>query len=251
MTGMTLVAYYKSVNTGGVLSVITPVNDQHVSFGSNFITVPDWAKNLVGIAVLALHNGSAQIQAPSLRAATYEDVSPLIGALSFNDPDQFFDLTNDQKPLQPAEGLQLYMAGSEGGAEGKYGLIWLADTLAAQPDGIVETIKFTGTTTLTANTWTQVPLVAGQQLRAGVYTIVGMRAISASGIAARMIIPGVQYRPGVPCVLSEATVDFPKFRRGNFGAWGTFPHTAVLSAEFLASAGDTAETVYLDVVKSG
>jgi hypothetical protein len=128
--------------------------------------------------------------------------------------------------------------------------------LAAQGAiGRMSTARATGTATLTANAWTNVVLTFDQAFPAGDYAIVGMRARSASSLAARLVVKGLNWRPG--CIAAAGATTAPTqldgmpnlFRYGHLGVWGYFNNATPPDVEFLSGAADTAEVVYLDVVK--
>jgi hypothetical protein len=70
-------------------------------------------------------------------------------------------------------------------------------------------------------------------------------------IAARFVFVGGTYRPGLIGFASSGVQDYDKFRGGNLGIWGEFRHNAPPTVDFLANAGDTAETLELDLVYEG
>jgi hypothetical protein len=76
-----------------------------------------------------------------------------------------------------------------------------------------------------------------------------MRAESAGAIAARLVLPGSAYRPGVIAYDAGSDVEIEKFRMGNNGSLGEFSHQFIPAAEFFAASADTSEVVYLDVIK--
>jgi hypothetical protein len=86
-------------------------------------------------------------------------------------------------------------------------------------------------------------------LPAGSYDIIGMRAVSTGAIAARLVIPGFEWRPGVIAYDAVGDVELPRFRYGNAGVFGRFTHDSPPTVDFLSVSADTSETVFLDVVK--
>jgi len=177
------------------------------------------------------------------------DINPFdISAEPSSNP-RIMDIPQRGIPLIPGEGMRFLVAEGAAGAEYEHGLAWLESEHEAAPEGIIETIRCTGTTTLTAYAWSLCELTLSQQLRAGRYAIVGMSAISAGAIAARLVIPGSGFRPGVIAFDTESDFGTTYSRRGNLGNWGEFEHVYPPKVEFLAVSADTAQTVYIDLVK--
>ena len=63
----TLVGYYENVDTGGSLTQINALSDQHITFDNKDILVPDWANNLIQAIPLNIHINQSRVSAPSLR----------------------------------------------------------------------------------------------------------------------------------------------------------------------------------------
>jgi hypothetical protein len=127
------------------------------------------------------------------------------------------------------------------------------DTLPAIPTGEPFVVKCTGTTTLTPFEWTSVKLIPEVTLPVGTYAITGMLPISSGCIAARLLIPGQVWRPGVfgvagsePSALDFAQGLLDKLPRYEMGR---FPHNAIPEVQFLSASADTDEVVYLELVK--
>lgn len=244
-----LVAWGESLDTAGVLTEITALKDQHITTKGDDVLVPSFAPNLMALFALGATISRAQFSTPSLRERSLIDISPLnIGAEPLTNP-RIVDFTHSPIGLTPGEGARFLVAEGAAGAELEFGLAWFQGEREEVPAGEVETIRCTGTTTLTANAWSLCELTLSQQLRSGKYAIVGMSAISAGAIAARLVIPGTGYRPGVIAFDTESDYGTTYARQGALGKWGEFEHVYPPQVEFLSVSADTAETVYLDVIK--
>jgi hypothetical protein len=122
----------------------------------------------------------------------------------------------------------------------------------AEPPGNVYTIRGTGVATLGATAWTNInPITWQNTLPNGLYAVVGGAFQSATCLAGRVIFENTPYRPGAvgQQLITDWTNDI--FRNGGLGVWGQFHNYAMPQVEFLASAADTAQTVFLDLVKIG
>ena len=119
------------------------------------------------------------------------------------------------------------------------------------PQGSIYTLRGTGTTTLTALGWTLTAITWSDSLPTGNYVAVGLSAFSATCIAARLTFEGQWERPG--CIGTDLVTsqEYPFFHLGNLGVWGNFHSYRMPSVEFLAVSADTAQTVFLDLIRVG
>lgn len=156
--------------------------------------------------------------------------------------------------LVPTEELQFRFSVGGTAAQDIYGLVFLqAGPLPPVPAGERKIIRCTSTTTLTKGVWTTVRLTPDIALEAGTYALIWFIAISTNVIAARVMIPGQVWRPGMLgfpgsedaalAFAHEYKVIFPQFEMGRFG------HLQIPEFQFLANAADTSEVVYLFLVK--
>lgn len=244
-----LVAYTESQDTGGRLSEVAALSDQHITTDGDDILVPEWAPNLVAVCAIGATISQAQMSSPSLRQRTLLDITPVNTATEPLDNGAWMPLFKRPIPLTPGEGLRARVAEGASGAEQGTVLVWLAGDVEEAPAGDIETIRCTSTTTLTAFSWTLCSLTLSQQLRAGTYAIVGMRAESTGALAARLVIPGSQFRPGVIGCDRPDDILPHEFRLGEIGVYGTFDHRFIPQVEFLSVSADSSEVVFLDVIK--
>lgn len=245
----TVVAWSESQDTSAVLTQVAALADQHVTTSGDDVLVPDFAPNLVGVFAAGATISQAQLTSPSLRKSTQYDVNPInIGAEPLT-PTPFHNRFATPRALIPGEGLRALVAEGAAGAEQETVIAFLSSGEMGSVSGEVQTIRCTNGSTLVGYAWTLGALTLTQQLEAGRYAIVGMRAQSAGLIAARLVIPGSAYRPG--CIGYDASSDaeLSVFRYGALGSWGEFEHTFPPQCEFLSVSADTAQTVWLDVVK--
>ena len=76
-----------------------------------------------------------------------------------------------------------------------------------------------------------------------------MHAFSTGLICARLVFVGYQWRPGVIGFASNILFNREAFRDGKWGSFGEFAHNTPPTVDFFSSSADTAETLYLDLVK--
>ena len=244
-----LAAFSESQDTAAALTQVAALSDQHITTDGDDILVPEWAPNLVGVCAIGATLAQAQISSPSLRQRTLIDVNPLnLGAEPLG-AEAWMPMFENPVPLEPGEGVRALVAEGAAGAEQETVLVWFASEMEAIPAGDIETIRCTATATLVAYAWSLASLTLSQQLRAGTYAIVGMRAECAGGLAARLVIPGSAFRPGVIAYDTISDRAPPEFSPGAVGVYGTFDHRFIPQVEFLSVSADTAEVVYLDIIK--
>jgi len=247
--GFTTAVFTESQDTAGELSFVAALPDQHLTTSADDVLVPDWASKLGGVFVIGATVTAGQVSSPELRKHLLLDIEPINVAAEPVSPTPFFDMFDKPISLMAGEGLRALVAEEAVGAEQDSVVVFLMDEIEAAPDGEIFSIKATSATTLTPYDWTLCSLTLSQQLEAGRYAIVGMRAVSAGAIAARLVIPGEEKRPGVIAFDTAGDVDIARFRRGNLGKFGEFDHRFIPQVEFFSVSADTAETVILDIVK--
>lgn len=241
----TLIAWNENQATE-TLTAIAGLADQHVTVSGNDIIVPALNK-LGGIYGLGASVSNAQMASPSLRTFLNLDVAGLDIAAEPASPPNWMDLFDRPVDLIATEALNFNITNDA--TARSTGLAWLMDEITPLAAGKITTIRATASTTLTAYGWTNVALTFSQTLPAGRYQIVGMKAFSAGGIAARCVIPGYAWRPGA--IAQDAISDLTpeRFRHGRMGSWGEFGHQEPPTVDFLSASADTSETVFLDLIK--
>lgn len=245
----TMVAWTESVDTAGVLTNIKAVPDQHITTEDYDVLVPGFAPNLACVHAEGVNMLEAQISSPTLRKGLLYDIAPVHAAGISNSDIYPHNRFMSPIPLTPGEGLRALVAESAVGAVQQTVFAWLMSELEEAPAGDIITVKTTATTTLSPYAWSLVKMSFTQQLEAGQYAVVGLRPESAGCLAARLVMPGSEYRPGVLGSRDPSTYGKDPFRYGAVGLFGTFEHTFPPQVEFFSFSADTAETVYFDLIK--
>lgn len=257
----TLFGYFESRAGTTVLSEVAGLADQSVNVRNDNIVVPSDCNQLIG-AFASMSNATdtlvaARLSAPSMRTNLLLDLPVLnVPAAGGNNepanPAPINVLLGRPVQLVSGEFLQA-LEQSDGTTAANLCLVlaWLGNGSYANPyKGYnVMTVRATAAQTLVANAWTAGVITLDQQLAAGTYAVIGMRASSAGLVAARIIFSNSGNRPGCLACDSLQDVGHPIFRSGNMGVWGTFVHTNTPQIEFLSVSADTAETVFFDLVK--
>jgi hypothetical protein len=242
----TLVAWVESQGTVTALTNIAGLADPHVRVSGDDVYVPRELPNLCACLFVGDNITQAQMSSPSLRRLANVDIEPVDDSTEPHSPPTLYEIFASPRPLDPTEQLNAKMISSIGYS---MCLAWLASGPTAPVTGAVFTVRCTNTDTLTAYAWTNGALTFSQALPIGRYQVVGMRATAAGLIAARLVLTGYSWRPG--CIGHDAVSDLENdiFRGGRLGVWGEFEHDTPPTVDFLSVSGDTAQVVYLDLIK--
>lgn len=187
----------------------------------------------------------ARILSPSLRVIAPPHVRPLTAAALFPNDPNIADFRRQGIRLMGKEEHSVEV--QNGASESTKVILFVGDGNYNLPAGPEYVILLTGTTTLVASAWTNCPLTMEQALPVGVYSVIGMEAISTTCVAARLVFPGMPSyrRPGCLGAAAIGSRSWSPFSDGGMGEYGRFDTTVLPSAEFLATVADTAQTVFL------
>lgn len=244
-------AYNLSFTAANVETELLAIVDNYFTIQNNHF-LPQRDTNLLYAAVLGVTLSRARILTPALGVITSPHIMPMSPLLSASSPQKFRDYSQDPILLKALEELQVFVTHTAAGAEQNVAILGFDMGRQPQPPGTVYTIRGTGVATLTANAWSNInPVVWNNNLPNGLYAVVGAVFQSATCLAGRIIFENTPYRPGGIGQLLVTDWTDSLFRVGNLGVWGTFHNYAMPQIEYLASAADTTQTVFLDLVKIG
>jgi len=214
-------------------------------------------------------------QANSMLPFPYPALSPNNRGTAFESPPRAWDFSKLPLALKPTEEFDVFVTQNSGGAETEYVAVQFCDgpgtpvsvainpaTLTQNPatPGRFFSVHWTASTTLTAGAWTQVQPAFDQALYAGSYALVGARTFSATGLFFRLFPSmGPKWRPGGICAQSYDQMDIYNQRLINsfgppgagWGQWLWFYQNVPPQVEFFATAADTAEEGWFDLVYLG
>jgi len=111
-------------------------------------------------------------------------------------------------------------------------------------------VRWTATTTLVVNTWSNCTITFDNGLPSGTYALVGARFMSAGALFGR-VVPrgGPVFRPGTVAVQDRNKDPRAFDRHGQMGVWLTFPNTVPPSVDIFSLSADTTEEGIFDLVK--
>jgi len=249
-----LQAYVSSISNGAVFLQVSSLADTFANpQNNNYVVGP--LNNVIAVAGFGTNLTRVRFSSPSLAGILLPDIYPLrTASLTAGTQDNLLWWGGGGPTLKQTEQLSAFCIQSNAGAQVEYVFVWLADS-APQPvnqagfaaSGDFYTVRFTGTTTVTSNAWSVCPLTSEQNLPVGTYTVIGARAKSATGVAFRLGVASYAYRPGGLCCTDDLCAGPVIQRFGGMGPWLSFTNVQVLQADFLCSAGDTAQTVDVDL----
>lgn len=256
--GNHLIGFFQSVDSASLTEINTLVDDVLTRTGATRYLVPAEYNQVLWGAALGANVTRAQIFSPSLevRRENVELVPRRRGAAAFSLGFPEIWIPGRPIPMIPTEEISARVAEDAAGASTVYSIIALGPPqLPQMPNGEIRHVRATGTTTLTANAWTTCALTLDSALEPGEYALVGWKAISAGAIAARAIITGQVWRPGLPALAGTeaAAVDHNPTLLDDlmFMNFGIFTHVNIPQFQFLSASADTAETLILYIIKVG
>lgn len=246
-----LLAYDSSIAAGAVLVDCKSIVDQSATQSGDGYTTAAPLDKIVMAYGFGTNLTRVQLQSPTLQLIGDHDVHPLdnaaAGAGGVPNLVQFID---SPRQLKDTETLIAQVIQSNAGAQQEIVGVWVADGPLKPVQGEIFTIRFTGTTTLTANAWSSVTPTLSQNLLAGKYQIVGARLQGATAVLFRWIVQGYAPRPGGVAVTTDTARDPAGQRYGGWGVWAEFQSNLIPNVEVLATAADTAQTGFIDLIKS-
>jgi hypothetical protein len=245
-----LAAYNSSIANGSVLLQVTNVADIILATSNKGFFVKDTLPNLAYLFTVGTNLTRFQLSSGSIRKMFPWDFDRVNVGTVLENPVRMHDFTASPIALKQNEELDAYCVQSNAGAQQEYIFACFSDGPLRRVSGHIQTMHATGTTTLTANGWTQVPLTLDNGLDGATYALVGLGAFSAGALAARVVPRGNSaYRPGVPAAQARNQSPPAPWRYGEWGEMVRFPNTAVPQIEFFSVSADTAEECYLDVIE--
>jgi hypothetical protein len=245
-----LAAYFASL-TNGTTTANTIVSDQVLTpSGTTAFILPK-----AGRLRLAYSAGASltavQINTPSLRYVGLPFVGPVNLALVVPSPPNVTDWGPQGPPIPTVDAISAVHTLGGGAPENELTALWFSFGGASIPGGPIYRLRFTATITAVTGTWVTGALIPDTTLPQGTYSVVGMDAFGTNLALARLIFPGSFFRPGVLARATTGTVGWPGFTDGRMGVYGSFKSVNLPNLEILAVGANTAQTVFLDLVRTG
>lgn len=242
---------YETTGSLAALTALTPIPDPTVAVIGNDVRIPVQLPYACGAGVM-INSAAAtlrmQLVTPSLRAIVPFDLTPIVNGLTFGSPLQWMNFFASPLPLVGLEPMDVLA--QNGAAVVNRALVWLSDGPLKPTIGKMYTVRATASATLVTATWVNSGAITfASTLPTGHYQLVGLRTWSANQVGARVYFVGYPWRPGVMADTGEGSSNSFLFRFGQIGVWGEFDNTVPPTIDFLGVT-DTAETLYLDLIKT-
>lgn len=248
--GFTSVAWSESQDSATLVNVAAVADESVRATGDNII-VPAGMNMLAGGIAIGADLTRAQFDSPSIRQMFTFEITPVNDSAEPTNPPAWWNGFRNPIQLSASEALNALAAEDGSGAKQANIIAFLSDGSTSPVSGQIFTVRATAAVTLVAFTWGNGALTLNETLPAGRYQVVGMRAESAGLLAARLVFVGGFWRPG--CIGFDAIGDVGDeiFRGGKLGIWGEFQHDIPPTVDFLSISTDSAEVVYLDLIRVG
>lgn len=249
-------AYYSNVSPGAYTELNVVQDDVLTRTAATRFMVPAAQNRIIWGFVLGTNLQDIYLSTPSLITKKYfARIIPRIpNQLKLPLDGNYLYVPTPPLALTATEELSVLAKTGGTSASPVYTVLTFSpETLPPPPGGEPIMVRATGSTTLVANQWSTVKLTPDIQLEAGTYALLGAIGISANAIAIRFIIPGMVWRPGFPALAGaeDAVVAFANdyFAGLPSTEYGRFSHLALPEVQFLSTSADSAEVVYLKIVK--
>ena len=252
----TIGGFAEDIDSAGANVNITALPDPHLFTSGDNLRVPNL--NQLSFVFGGLGSGGdglMRLASPSLRDISRLVVAPINGLndgdVEPSDPPAVMDMSRHPRQLATDEQLQVVIDSDTSAASFQWLFLGLSDGVPTVPSGEIVTVHATSSTTVTARAWTTTTVSFADTLPTGRYQVVGLRAVGATMIAARLVFKPGTWRPG--CIASDAqtTIDSALFRAGNLGIWGEFESVTPFDIEVVCGSADSAQSYSVDLIQVG
>lgn len=251
--------YSASIDSAAAFAAVTPLADPMLFVQGNNVRVPTDMTNLLWAAGGA--DGVViprwRLTSPTLTIHGRPEVKPLnvqnAAAVVPDSPPGIMWMLSNPLSLSADELLFAELNNNPAAAQIQWLLGEFGDKAPAPiVGGAVQHHRATSATAAVSNVWTNVPIVFDDQLQPGTYAVVGLRPMSATMIAARIVFNNdPAHRPGALGGATAQSKTAPQFRDGYMGEWGRFPFTQIPTIDVLCAAADATEEFEIDLIPVG
>jgi hypothetical protein len=256
--GQHLAAWFESIDQAALGRITTVQDDVLTPTGADRFLVPQDYNYIHYAFATGLNLSGARIVTPSLEVAKSDlDILPFgqgADLLTISQPAVFIP----QRPiaLAPSESIEVQTSedGSSATTQQAFVSLGTAEN-EPMPSGNIRSVRATGVTTVTADTWHSVTLTLETSLEAGSYTLVHFLPFGTTVVAARWLPQGGGYRPGMYGIGAAAPdhFDFPTDPWNRLGWYNMlrFTHITIPQIQYFCTAGDSAQTVQMYIIRTG
>jgi len=250
-----LTGFVESQDAAAAFVPVAALQDSLGMDDGDDLIIPDF--NNVVLISSGVPSGSTErgrLDSPSLRRRGRFELGPHDGGADADaepgSPPNLLDLRSNPLVLVTNERLIAELQYDTTVAQLAYVLLWLSNQPISpiEPQGVF-TVRATNTDALTPDEWTNGSFSLDDALPVGRYAIVGMRVQSAGLVAARLVFPAQEERPGVLGCDDINDITSPIFRNGGMGLFGEFESIRQPTVDFLSVSADNAQVLLLDLVQ--
>lgn len=244
-------AFVGGAAAGAVKQQITARQDQVVPINAsgNFIMPQDFT--ILSAFILGNTITLAQLSTPSLRTVLLPYLSPIQQGAAVPDKPNIVYWYGNSPTLPRLDEVELDVSNAAGAGITIFGVFFVSDNNQQLQNGRIFTARATAANTGGNTLWSNSSIAFDQTLPGGRYMIVGMDVIGANLVAARLVLPGANLRPGCIARTSLANTPSPLFRSGALGNYGWFDSIAPPTMDFLGTAAPVTQEIFLDLIKIG
>lgn len=245
-----LAAYVGSVTNGVSNMDIALVNDGILTKQNNHAILPQDGQLLLAV-VLSADANRARLNTPSVRYVGLPSIVPVNASATVPATPSIYDMTDAPLAIPRADEIAIEGTQDNAGAQTMNVGILFGFGRREIPNGPRYRVRGTATIVGVTGAWANGSIVMDTILPRGTYAVVGLDVTGTGLFLARLIFPGTSYRPGVLCRPSPGIQPAKVFTSGTLGVYGEFDSTNVPNLEILQVAANTAQVVYMDVVRIG
>lgn len=248
-----LAAFKATVAAAASYADLSLANDQHFTMSASGKAIMPYSARLKAMYALGATLSAGRLYAPSLRDIVYPELHPIDLVAAVPDlPAIIIPEPGFEPRVVAGEEVNFQTSNSAGGAtDAQAAFGWFESRPESAPPGVVHTLRLSATITTSAYAWVSGTMTPSDTLPSGKYAVVGMHCFGTGMLAARLVPTEGGPRPGV---LAQATVGldpWPWFRYGRMGKFLEFYNTSLPNLEVFNSGANSAQTVFLDIVRLG
>ena len=246
-----LALYSSSIGPGATLAQVNAVPDTVIPPSGNGFLV-GLLNNIMRVSAVCTNLTRAQLDSASIRKYAKFDIGPVNIGAAIESPPRMADFSDQPIPLAVNEELDANAVQSNAAAQRATVAVWFCDGAVRPMKGRYFSVHWTNATALVANAWTGFTPTLDNGIPSGTFSIVGLRAISAGALFAR-IIPrgGSVYRPGTFAFQAQDAFDIQNDRYGNIGEYIRFTNTTLPQVEMFSGSADATQEGYFDLIQVG
>lgn len=244
-------AVYSGSVTNGVSNMDMPlVNDGILTKQNNHAILPQQGAIWLA-ATLSADANRVLLNTPSVRYVGLPSMVPVNASATVPSNPSLYDMTDAPLMIPAADEIAVQGTQDNAGAQVMRTLVLFGFGRREIPNGPRYRVRGTATITAVAETWVNGSITMDTVLPMGNYAITGLDVVGANLFAARLIIPGTSYRPGCLCRQSAGLAPSKIFTNGVLGVYGEFNSVNTPNLEILSAGTNSAQVVYMDVVRTG